>query len=312
MNFVKYPDYQMKLRYYIEYAFVIFIRGLLYLIPRRAASWLGRRLGDLFHLVDRRHRKEVLQNLDLAFGNEKSKREKIRIARGAYRHFGQVFFDFLRYPNLSLEKLEKIIEIEGWENLEEAYSRGKGVLILTAHYGFWELMGVAQGFRGRPLFVIARKLDNPFLEKQLHHYRTRSGNVVIYKQNAVKEILRALRENKAAAVLIDQNISPRQGVFVDFFGMPASTTPILSSIALKTGAPIVPAFSEPLPKGRWRFIYESALEISTNGNRNEAIQRVTQQCTAVIERYIRKRPEIWLWMHRRWKSQPQPEEKDGE
>ena len=299
----------MKIRHYIEYALVWISRCLLFLMPRRAAIWCGRRIGDLFFAVDRRHRREVLANLDIAFGDEKSRAEKVRIARGAYRHFGGVLFDFLRLPMISRRKLERIVEVEGWENLEAAYARGKGVLILTAHYGFWELMGLEQGYRGRPLNVIARRLDNPLLERMLYRYRTRSGNQVLYKQNAVRAIFRILRKKEAAAVLIDQNISPKQGVFVDFFGVPASTTPILSAIALKSGAPIVPAFSEPLPRGRWRFTYGPALEIDNDGaDHSELIRRVTQQCTKLIEDHIRRRPEIWLWMHRRWKARPQEEE----
>jgi KDO2-lipid IV(A) lauroyltransferase len=303
----------MRIRHYIEYALVWLVRGILFVIPRRAAIWCGRRLGDLFYAVDLRHRREVLANLALAFGDTKTHREKKRIARAAYRHFGGIFFDFIRSPRISRAKLDRITEIKGWENLEAAYKRGKGVLILTAHYGFWELMGIEQGYRGRNLSVIARKLDNPLLERMLHRYRTRSGNRVVYKQNAVREIFRTLRSNGAAAVLIDQNISPQQGMFVDFFGTPASTTPILSAIALKSGAPIVPAFSEPLPGGRWRFIYEPALDISTNGmERAEAMQLITQKCTKVIEERVRRRPDIWLWMHRRWKARPPREERrDG-
>lgn len=301
----------MKLRHYIEYFLVVLLRFFLFIIPRRAAVWCGRRLGDVFFSLDRRHRKEVLANLELAFGRDKSRKEKLRIARSSYRHFGGVFFDFLRMPLLSRRKIEKIAEIEGWENLEAAYAEGKGVLILTAHYGFWELMGVAQGLRGRPLNVVARRLDNPLLDRILNRYRARSGNKVLYKQNAVKSSFKALNRQEAVAVLIDQNISPKQGIFVDFFGVPASTTPILSAIALKTGAPIIPAFSVPLPRGRWKFIYDPPLEISTNGNRSEAIHRITQQCTDVIESYIRKQPEIWLWMHRRWKTQPPLEKADG-
>ena len=300
----------MKARHYIEYGLAVALRALVFLLPRRAAIWCGRRLGDLFYVLDLRHRREVMANLDLAFGEEKSLAEKRRIARGSYRHFGGIFFDFLRLPALSARKIERIVEMRGWENLEEAYGRGKGVLILTAHYGFWELMGVAHGFLGRPMSVIARHLDNPLLERMLHRYRTRSGNTVVYKQNAVKEIFRTLRRNEAAGVLIDQNISPRQGVFVDFFGVPASTTPILSAVALKSGAPIVPAFTEPLPGGRWRFIYEPAIEVRGGGDRSETIRAITQQCTAVIERHVRRRPDLWLWMHRRWKARP-PEESAG-
>ncbi len=302
----------MKLRHYIEYGLVWIARALLFFLPRRAAIWCGRRLGDFFYLVDRRHRREVLHNLDLAFGEEKSKAEIKRIARGTYRHFGAIFFDFIRSPRISRRQMERMTEVEGWENLEAAFEKGKGVLILTAHYGYWELMGMQQGYLGRPMSVITRRLDNPLLEKMVHRYRTRSGNRVVYKQNAVREIFKALRRNEAAGVLIDQNISPKQGMFVDFFGVAASTTPILSAIALKSGAPIVPAFTEPLPGGRWVLIYEPALDLSINGmDRSEAIRYITQTCTMVIEDHIRRNPEIWLWMHRRWKARPPAEEQRG-
>ncbi|HUX07552.1 MAG TPA: lysophospholipid acyltransferase family protein [Acidobacteriota bacterium] len=302
----------MKARHYIEFGLVWFARALLFLMPRRAAIWCGRRLGDFFYLVDRRHRSEVLQNLDTAFGEEKSKAEKKRISRKVYRHFGGIFFDFIRSPCISRRKMERITEVEGWENLEAAFEKGKGVLILTAHYGYWELMGIQQGYLGRPMSVIARRLDNPLLEKMIHRYRTRSGNRIVYKQNAVREIFKTLRHNGVAGVLIDQNINPKQGMFVDFFGVAASTTPILSAIALKSGAQIIPAFTKPLPGGRWRLIYEPALDLSVNGmDRSEAMRHITQTCTMVIENYIRRNPELWFWMHRRWKARPPAEEQRG-
>jgi Kdo2-lipid IVA lauroyltransferase/acyltransferase len=297
----------MKFRHYIEFGFVAVIRLLLWLMPRRAAVWFGRRLGDLFYAVDVRHRKLVLHNLDIAYKDELDAGEKRRIARGSYRHFGGVFCDLLRSTWLSKEQIDRISVTEGWENLEAAEARGKGVLILTAHFGFWEMMGVAQGFHGKKLHVLARALDNPLLDKVLRNYRSRSGNVVLYKANAVKAILEILKDKGMAAVLIDQNVNPNRGIFVDFFGVPACTTTVVSALAVRTGAPIVPAFSIPEPGGRWRFIYDKPLEFGEEDRGKERIAEITQQCTTIIEDYIRRKPEAWLWMHRRWKTRP-PEE----
>lgn len=301
----------MKLRHYFEYALVFLFRIILMVLPRRAALWLGRRFGDLFYLVDGRHRREVLSNLDIAYGDEIDHKAKKRIARKSYEHFASILFDLIRPAKLDKNKIDKIATTEGWENLEEAIALDRGVLVLTAHYGFWELMGVAQGFKGRPLNVLARKLDNPFLERLLYRFRTKSGNTVLYKQNAVKAILELLRDKQTTAVLIDQNVSIQHGIFVDFFGVPASTTPIISALAMKTGAPIVPAFSLPMPGGKWRFIYEKPLFVENNGDRKEMVRELTQRCTNIIENYIRKQPEIWLWMHRRWKTRPPEENGDA-
>jgi KDO2-lipid IV(A) lauroyltransferase len=301
----------MKIRHIIEYLLVLLVRLPALILPRRAAIWYGRRLGDLVYLLDIRHRRDVMNNLDLAYRDEISAREKKKIAIGSYRHFASMLVDLLCSPYVSRKKLEKISEVIGWENLEEACARGRGVLILTAHLGVWEMMGVAQGYRGLPLNVVARRLDNPLLEKILHRYRTRSGNTVLFKQNAVKAILEVLHQKQATAVLIDQNVSAKHGIFVDFFGVPACTTTVISAIALKTGAPVVPAFSLPLPGGRWQFIYDKPMEFTAEGNRIEAIRDVTQQCTRIIEDYIRKRPEAWLWMHRRWKTRPPEESVDA-
>lgn len=294
----------MKVRHYFEFALVQLLRLIFRILPRRGALWLGRRIGGLAYRLDPRHRKGVLANLDLAYRDEISTEEKERIARGAYHHFGSMLVDIVRTQKWRPEQIETIAEFEGWENLEEAYGRGKGVLILTAHFGNWELMGVAQGFRGRNIHVVARVLDNPLLEKLLHRFRTCSGNTVVYKLNAVKAVMDILKERQGTAVLIDQNVNPNRGIFVDFFGVPACTTTVVSALAVRTGAPIVPAFSLPLPGGRWRFIYEKPIEVADEGNRQETIAELTQRCTAIIERYVRQRPDVWLWMHRRWKTQP--------
>jgi KDO2-lipid IV(A) lauroyltransferase len=297
-----------KFRHYIEFGIIQIIRGVLFVLPRSGVRWVGRRMGDLFHNLDKRHRELVISNLDLAYGDELDKEEKQRIARGVYHHFATMLMELIRPRKASMEYLEKISTTEGWENMEKAYAMDRGVLVLTAHFGVWELMGVAHGYKGRPLYVVARVLDNPMLNKLLHKYRTQSGNVVLYKANAVKAILGVLKMGEAAAVLIDQNVNPNRGIFVDFFGVPASTTTVVSALAAKTGAPIVPAFSLPDGEGGWKFIYEKPLVFDDGDKSKERIAEITQKCTDIIESYIRKQPEKWLWLHRRWKTRPPEEE----
>ena len=297
----------MKFRHYIEYALVMLLRFILMLMPRRAALWLGRRIGDLAYTLDARHRKLVMDNLNLAYKDELSHKEKKEIARGTYQHYASMFIDLIRPYKVTEAKVARLAEYEGRENLDNAYAQGKGVLVLTAHFGYWEFMGVAQGYTGNTLDVLARKLDNPLLDKILTNYRSQSGNNVVYKKNAIKAILETLKAKRGAAVLIDQNVNPNRGIFVSFFGVPACTTTVVSSLAVKTGAPIVPAFSLPLPGRRWKFIYEKPVEYEICENKKETIEKLTQQCTEIIESYIRKQPEVWLWLHRRWKTRP-PEE----
>lgn len=301
-----------RMRHIIEYSIIQFLRGVLWALPRGGAHWLGRRFGDLFHLLDKRHRHLVLDNLTLAYGDSLSEKEKKRIARGVYHHFCTMLMEIIRPRRITPEFLESMSTVEGWENMEKAYAMDRGVLVLTAHFGVWELMGVAHGYKGRPLHVVARTLDNPMLDKLLHRFRTQSGNLVQYKANAVKAILGILKEGGAAAVLIDQNVNPNRGIFVNFFGVPAATTTVVSALAAKTGAPIVPAFSIPEPGGKWRFIYDPPLVYDDGDKSKERIAEITQSCTSIIESYVRKHPEVWLWLHRRWRTRPESELADAQ
>jgi len=300
-----------KIKHIFEYCIVQSFRAVLFILPRGGRRWMGRRFGDFFHFADKKHRQLVHDNLKLAYGDELSEEERKRITKGVYHHFSTMLMEIISPHRPTKKMMERISEVEGWENLHKAYDYGRGVLILTAHFGNWELMGVAQGFMGKPLHVVARTLDNPMLNSLLHKYRTQSGNTVHYKVNAIKGIMSVLKQKEAAAVLIDQNVNPGRGIFVDFFGVPASTTTVVSALAAKTGAPIVPAFSLPLPGGKWKFIYETPLVYDDGNKSKERIAEITQRCTEIIEQYVRKQPEAWLWLHRRWKTRPPEESEDG-
>jgi KDO2-lipid IV(A) lauroyltransferase len=289
---------------YIEYIVIRIISIIAFLSPRKVALALGRLLGRLVYYFDCRHRSTTLDNLRLAFNKELTEAQRESIAKQVFSHFGEFVLELLRAPWLNKKKIEKIAEFQGLENLRRSYRKGKGVLIFTAHFGNWELMGIAQGYQGVPLNVLARALDNSHLEHMLLRIRGLSGNNIIYKTDAVRSTLQALKRGETVAILIDQNTRIEEGIFIDFFGRKACTTPILSSLALRSGASIIPAFSLPQGKGRYKFIYEKEISFQPSGDKEKDILHLTQICSSIIEGYVRRYPHYWFWMHRRWKNQP--------
>jgi len=303
------PRKSRHLRNWTEAGLVHLVFALLGLLPRRVRLAAGKGLGLCLHALSSRHRRMARANLDRAFGDSVSPAEKARIARASFAHLGLLLCDSLAFPRVDPARLDKIALFEGLEHLREAYARGKGVFVFSGHYGNWEMVALLQGYLGLPLAMVTRPLDNPFLEKKLHRYRTLSGNRVIHKRGAAREILRAIRQGWGVAIVIDQNVRGEDGIFVDFFGTPASTTPALATLALKTEAPIIPVFGVPLPDGRYRIRYLPELDYRRTGDRKRDILGLTQTCTRIIEEQVKREPEYWVWMHRRWRTRP-PEERD--
>jgi len=188
-----------------------------------------------------------------------------------------------------------------------ALGKGKGVFLFCGHFGFWELQGLAHPLVLPPMHVLARPLDNPALHKWLEDARSRTGNSVIYRRGAVRRVLRALEQNECVAILIDQHIQNADAVMVDFFNRPAATTNALAALALRTGAPVIPAFALPLPGGRIRVVYDHPVELPAEDS-PDRVRELTQRCTDVLEMYVRRYPHLWLWMHRRWRDPETGEE----
>lgn len=196
-------------------------------------------------------------------------------------------------------------DVEGEERLWQAQAQGRGILIFTGHFGYWELLAMAHALRMPPMTVLARPLDNPFLHAALEQIRTSTGNAVIYREGAVRRILRNLGRGGIVGVLIDQHLHSTDAVDVDFFGRSAATTSALAALALRTGAPVIPVFALPLPRGRYRFVYEHPVD-PPQADTPDAVREFTQQCTDVLEMYVRRHPELWMWMHRRWRDREGP------
>jgi len=299
------------LRNWVEAGLVHLVFALLGFLPRRARLAAGKKLGLGLFTFSPRHRRMALSNLDRAFGARLSPEEKSRIARASFAHLGLLLCDSLAFPRVDPGRLEEIAAYEGLEHVREAYARGKGVFVFSGHYGNWEMVALLQGYLGLPLAMVTRPLDNPHLEKRLFRYRTLSGNRVIHKRGAAREILRAIRQGWGVAIVIDQNVRGEDGIFVDFFGTPASTTPALATLALKTDSPVVPVFGVPLPDGRYRIRYLPPVEFQRTGDTKRDIQELTQACTRIIEEQVRREPEYWVWMHRRWRTRPPGETSSG-
>jgi Kdo2-lipid IVA lauroyltransferase/acyltransferase len=274
------------------------------LIPLNLFLKMGRGFGVIAFHLDRRHRFIALQNFRVAFPDAPA-RQALNTIRNCYAFFGMYLFDMLASLKGVTPERMRSFEFEGLEHLDLGYARKKGVLIYAAHWGAWEMNAVVHGFLGYPLSVVTRKLDNPYLEDLLEKFRTSTGNGVIKKTDGYRPMLRTLNEGRGIAVVMDQNVTTEERIFVDFFGKPASTTPAVALLKLKTDAALIPAFGLPLPGGRYRFIYGEPVDIPLTGDREQDVLAITKECTNVIERMIRKYPEYWLWMHRRWKTRPE-------
>ncbi len=290
---------------YLLYLVALFVGWLISLLPLSAALKVGAALGRLLYLVDRRHRRITLANLKLALGNEKTAAELEQIARACYANLGRSVAEFCHMPSVNKENLPKRVSYEGLDNLTSAYKRGKGVIFITAHFGNWELMAYAQSLIGYPANVLVRPLDNKYLDKVVNKYRSKGGNKLIPKKNATKEVLRCLSKGEMLGVLIDQNVSIGDRVFVDFFNHPASTITAPAILALRTGAAVVPAFIIRQSDRTHKIVYEPEIELQKSGDKQQDIRTNMQQFTKAIEEYVRRYPEQWFWMHRRWKTKPQ-------
>lgn len=282
------------------------IRGLFFLFPRKFCLALGRLLGFFFYLCDKRHRQIALSNLSISLGKNHSIKSLKAIARSSFSHFGEVMMDLIKFSTLKEVKKSRLIAVEGAEHIQHALQGKKGALLFSAHFGNWE---IAPYFVSRlgALKVMARPLDNVFLEKELLRMRLDLGEDVISKHKAAREVLKALRENAMVAILIDQNVLDSEAVFVDFFGKAAATTPSLATFHLRTQSPIIPVFSTPTSSHTFHIKIFPPVKISLTGERERDVLKITQFCTRIIENQIRDNPKYWFWFHNRWKTRPDSE-----
>ena len=279
-------------------------------LPRGAAAALGGSAARAYVRLSAKRRRILFDNLRQAFP-EKLPEEIARIARDSVRSFGAAFVDFLTLSRSDEATIQSRVRLAGRENYDRARAMHRGLLLMSAHLGGWELGAILGRIVGEPIVPIIRPLDNPLLERELAGLRTRFGLRLIQKRAAAKEILKTLRADEAVAILIDQNVVAREAVFVPFFGRLAATSPAVALFQQRTGAPVVPVFVWPEPGGNYRVELEPPIFaeefFAEELDREDAIRRATARYTSVTEAAIRRDPAAWLWMHDRWRTRP-PEE----
>ncbi len=295
------------MREWFEYAAVWLILKTLGALPRTVARAFAASVTGLLFSRQPTLRKVAEFNLRLAFPDWTGAQRK-EVTRKMVRNLGWMAAEFARLPGLTKENIEGVVILEGHENFLEGQRRGKGVLYLTGHIGAWELSSFAHALYGYPLHYMARPLDNKRLDALVNQYRCSSGNRPIFKNESARVMLKILKDSGTIGILADQNTMPEEGVFVDFFGKSACTTTGIARVALHTGAAVVPGYAywdETVQKYRLRF--EPPVELVRTGDTEHDVFENTQRFTKVIEEVIRKYPDQWVWVHRRWKTRPKGE-----
>jgi Kdo2-lipid IVA lauroyltransferase/acyltransferase len=290
-------------RHQLEVAVARSLLKLLGGLPHRVARGICGVLAVLCYAFWPRLRRVGLFNLRLAFPDWNDRKRR-RVLKAEFRNLGRMLADFAHFPRLNRNNIERLIIYDGFENYDEARKQGKGILYLTAHFGNWELGSFAHGVYGYPCNFIVREMDNPQMDELINGYRCASGGQAIKKGEFARQVLAAFGRGEAVGVLIDQNMLAGEGIFVDFFGRPASTTTGPARVARKAGVPIILGlviWDSKLKKYRLRF---DRIDWIKRADPEEEIAVNTANFTRRIEQYIRRYPDQWLWVHRRWKTRP--------
>lgn len=276
---------------------------LLGLLPRNAAAAFCRTLARLWFALDRRHRRIAINNLTYVFGYEKSPVEIRAMARRVFVNIVWLLYEIGWAYRTPAAEIERSIRFSGLAHLRQAWEKGRGVLVLTAHLGSWELLVSAAAMLGYPVNIVYRPLDAKPLDLFFRKLRGRYKAQLLPKARAMRPLLKALRQRELVGILLDQNARRREGVFVDFFGKPASTNAGLALVARRTGAPVLPMFL--VREGRrYRMVIEPEVPLVATGDKAGDIRANTRRYNQALESVIRRYPEQWFWVHQRWKRKP--------
>ena len=290
------------LKYRCEYALFLLLFAFVRALPLALTLRLGSALGTLIYFAQPSRRSKARENLRRAFP-EKKEEECRRLLRENFRQMGLGAVEMLRLDLYrDPQTLKKNFALTGLEHVQQALARGQGCFLLTGHIGFWEAGSILMPLHNIPTDAIYKRMKNPLVEKRIMALRGSAGARWIEKNRAARKILRSLHENRAVAVLIDQRISPLEGVIVNFFQRPVIATPIIALMAIKQGTPIVPTFSWRLPDHRYEIVFAPPITFPQEVNPSpETVVAATQLLTDKIEAAVRKAPEQWFWVHDRWR-----------
>jgi len=293
-----------SVRQWLEYVSTWLVLTTTGALPRRIARAYGAFFAFTVFMFTPALRRIAMFNLKLAFP-EWNDAQRRGVVHGMVRQLGWLGAEFSQFPKYTAERIKEFVVVDGLDNFLAAERTGKGVLILTGHFSAWELAPFAQARFGHPLSFLAREVDNPMVDALVNSYRTLSGNKPIEKNQSARAVLRLLSDGGTVGILADQNTIQEEGVFVDFFGIPACTTTGIARMALHTGAAVVPGYIlwDPTIK-KYRLRFDPEGELIRTGNAEADVDTNTARFARVIEDVVRKNPEQWVWVHKRWKTRP--------
>ena len=293
----------------LEYLVLRLVAGAIGILPRGLARSVGAGLGRAAWAVLPRLRHVGLQNLQLAFP-EKTLAQHEAILRGVFRSLGWQLGEFCKMGGYTAEHASKFIRYDGLEHYLTAREKGKGVLVLTGHLGAWELSSFYHSLMGHPMSLVIRRLDNPLVDAYVNRIRCLHGNRVIHKDDFARGLLTSMNRGDTVGILMDTNMTPPQGIFVPYFGVEACTASGLARVALHSGAAVLPGFLVwEAAENKYVLRFGPEIDLVRTGDMANDILANTALFTATIEAYVRQTPEQWLWVHRRWKTRPEGEEK---
>ena len=276
-------------------------------LPLETSMKFGKSLGKFIGSRFPKLTKTARRNLEIAFP-EMPEAERTQIIRGTFESLGRHLGFVSHFRKFRHEDVRNLVEVVGREHLDRAVETGRGVLFFTGHFGSWEVFNLLPPAFGFGMKILVRRMDNPLVENFVDDFRTRFGSVTLDKTKSARTMFRVLENGELLGILADLNVQEREGTFVDFFGVPASTTTSIAKLALKTNAAVLPAFAVWNETKRKYVVYlEPPVEYKKDDTSDENVRELTQKITNVIERYVRKFPEQWLWIHKRWNTRPKGE-----
>ena len=303
MGKIPWSKLQKRLKNWLIYRFILILITFLNLLPRKLSLFVGGNLGKFAYVILPESRRTTLQNLKLAFPHLGTGSIR-KISLKVFESLGKNAVDAIRLPKMCREEIQKLVDVEGMEHLENAYTLGKGVIGVTGHISNFELLAAYVSLRGYKLSAIGRELYDPRLNELLIKNRRKMGVQNIYSTAGVKEVIKVLNSGRMIGVLIDQDTSRVKGIYVDFFGRKARTPVGPVILALKLDVPIVPMAIVQTGEGNYKIFVQEEIKPLTGKSKEENIYYLTQKCTEFLEQVIREYPDQWVWMHKRWLRSP--------
>ena len=273
------------------------------LMPISAGRVAGGLIGSAAYYILAKYRKITIENLSLAFGHEKAPDEIRRIAKGVFRNLGKSGAELVNFPKINKKNINDFVTLKNREVLDSAFRKGKGIIIITAHIGNWELMAAGLRLNDYPGVTVGRKIYFDKYDQYLNYLRKTHDVNVIYRDESPRRILKVLKENRIVGIVADQDVDSVEGVFVNFFGQPAYTPAGPAALARATGASLIPVFII-RKEDKHELVVENPIELTETEDKQADLIMNTQKWSDVVESYIRKYPDQWVWMHRRWKTKP--------